>query len=98
VSPARARREHSEPAAGPATKAESAGEAGPGAPAKPRFPVVRKGRVQVRFRQGDRHRREALVPMVRRSGQWLAAAGFDKAQRLRIEAAPGRLTIEPAPA
>jgi hypothetical protein len=64
----------------------------------PRFPLVRRARVQALFRQRDGARREALVPMVRLSGAWLEAAGFATGRRLRIEAAPGRLTIEAAPA
>jgi toxic protein SymE len=37
-----------------------------------------------------------VVPYVRLSGRWLEKLGFHPGERLRVEAAPGRLVLTPA--
>ena len=44
------------------------------------------------------HKPDRVVPFLRLRGQWLEELGFEPGEKVRVETAPGRLVITPAPA
>ena len=50
-----------------------------------------------RTRSVHRHRPDRVVPFLRLRGRWLEELGFEAGETVRVETAPGRLVITPAP-